>query len=158
MPPGGCKQQFYRFLSKNAALEAKGLQPQGGRREPCRPKPPTTGGQERMPPKRLLGAILLHFIDQNAVQTEPLRQKASNHRGGGGSLAGPTLQPQGGRMDMTIVYGRGRWLDLGHICIYTLLLVTVVVIFGISAKNAAQRWGREPLGCPGSLFPDGQAS
>ena len=33
----------------------------------------------------------------------------------------------------------------------------LVVIFGIYAKNAAQQWGREPLGCPRSLFPEGQS-
>ena len=31
----------------------------------------------------------------------------------------------------------------------------LVVIFGIYAKNAAQRWGRELLGCPGSKFSGG---
>ena len=37
----------------------------------------------RMPPKRLQALILSMFIDQNALQSEPLRHKASNHRGAG---------------------------------------------------------------------------
>ena len=41
----------------------------------------------RMPPKRLQAEILSVFIDQNALQSEPLRRKASNHREAGEDAA-----------------------------------------------------------------------
>ena len=72
--------------------------------------------QPKDAPMRLQALILFIFIDQNRLQAQPLRHKASNHRRAGGSPSGHRHPTTGGERDHDHYPPRGGLPNLRHIC------------------------------------------